>query len=67
MANELYLPKELSNIQLAPKPKYGDTPSPSSGDLCVCTPDDILMLDRSKDQAHLSYISDLKHFPSPIG
>ena len=61
-ANELYLPKEPSNIQLAPKPKYGDTPSPSSGDLCICTPDEILKLDRSKDPEPLSYLSDLKHF-----
>ena len=39
-ANELYLPKDPENIQLAPKPQ--DTPSPSSGDLCICTADDIV-------------------------
>ena len=42
-----HLPKEPSNIQLAPIPKYGDTPSTSSGDLCLCTPDDILMFQGS--------------------
>ena len=43
-ANELYLPKYPENIQLASTPQYGDTPSPSSGDLCICTPDDIVEL-----------------------
>ena len=31
-ANELHLLKYPENIQLAPKPYYGDTPSPSTGD-----------------------------------
>ena len=41
-ANELYLPKEPKYIQLAPKPQYGDTPSSSSGDLCICSPNNTI-------------------------
>ena len=57
MVNELYLPQEPSNIQLAPKPQYGDRHSPSSGNLFVCTPDDMLDVCLSRDQAHVYYLS----------
>ena len=69
-ADELYLPKEPKNIQLASILlfKYGDAPSPSTGDLCIYVPQmTSLMFDLSRDQAPLSYLSDQKPSPLPIG